>query len=512
MKYILIILFAFTVNAQDGVTRFFVNWYASGSNNGISWTNAWNNLSDIDWDDISAGDTIYVSGGTDSTTYMPEEIYGIRVGNTTDGDTWWTFASGNPVVLCPSWEANHNGDVYLATSSDNQYQLLKFGNISNIKITGFTFVDRRGDPAATDPSLIQLGNADWGDMDSLIYFEHNHVIANGNAGFIFLNGSKITVDSNYFEQVDNSKANDQDPFGISSGRGGHTISNNIAIMRNDNVGTDAHRDGVQFSNFGLGEGLGGVYATERLPIFVYNNLIIDTKSGGSSWNSLIYSSGPYCNASFYIYNNILVSSKTNASPTAVWIGKGGVSPWTSYDNSLYVLNNTIILKGDGTADIFSAYNHDTLIAKNNLFVLDTTATKINNLDGADGFPNCYKVFDYNIYALYGGSPPAIFSIDNGNNISWTDWRDTPYDDDINSSLINSTAVSFDNKYGITPQDYYTTTGRDGGEDLSEYNWLPEFTNDILGNPRSGTWDIGALEYQGTVGTPTRVRMRQIIIQ
>ena len=58
--------------ALDGVApAMAANWYvdkdAQGSNNGTSWTNAWNSLSRISG--VSAGDTVYISGGSASKTY-----------------------------------------------------------------------------------------------------------------------------------------------------------------------------------------------------------------------------------------------------------------------------------------------------------------------------------------------------------------------------------------------------------------------------------------------------------
>lgn len=47
------------------------NWYvlksASGSNNGTDWTNAWNEMDQIVWASVSAGDTIWLAGGTYTT-------------------------------------------------------------------------------------------------------------------------------------------------------------------------------------------------------------------------------------------------------------------------------------------------------------------------------------------------------------------------------------------------------------------------------------------------------------
>jgi hypothetical protein len=47
------------------------DWYvlksASGSNNGTDWTNAWNEMNQITWASVAAGDTIWLGGGTYTT-------------------------------------------------------------------------------------------------------------------------------------------------------------------------------------------------------------------------------------------------------------------------------------------------------------------------------------------------------------------------------------------------------------------------------------------------------------
>lgn len=503
MKTLIIsLLFILTANAQN-------IWYVNANNtsgpwNGRSWATAWRYLDSsswagpngINWKVIQQGDTIYFSGGTDSLLYTPNiqahsAIYGFWVGRGDDNNPT-TFANGNPVVLAPAWHPGHNGKVIFTTSNDNQMSLFRVMNISNVKITGFTFSDRRINPSASGP-FISFGNSDNGNKDSLQIFENNHVIGNGNTGFIYLNGTKTTIRNNYLESIQNDKPADCDPMGISGGRGGHVIDRNIIIMRNGNVGTDAHRDGIQFSNFGQPNW----GYNERLPITVSNNLIIDTRPEGTSWNAMIYSSGPYTNAIFYVYNNIIVNRKFQTNINSIWIGKGGIAPWTNYKTSLHILNNTIITKGYAGAMV-TAYNHDTLIVKNNIFIVDTSNwDKIHNLDGSDGFPNCYKRFDYNHYGILGGNPPSTrFAVDNGLNITWNNWRNS-YNQDVNSTLTNSTSVTFVNKYGITPQDYYTTTGRGTGENLLQK--YPFLSYDILGNPRpqTGAWDIGALQFQGS---------------
>ena len=65
----------------------------------------------VDWSVIGDGDTIYVSGGTDSTNYYSDVATGmVFIGDANSGAER-TFTT--PPVLCPSWETGHNGDVYL---------------------------------------------------------------------------------------------------------------------------------------------------------------------------------------------------------------------------------------------------------------------------------------------------------------------------------------------------------------------------------------------------------------
>ena len=51
-------------------TNYYVDKDANGSNNGTSWTNAWESFASINWNSINPGDIIWISGGTSGKTYF----------------------------------------------------------------------------------------------------------------------------------------------------------------------------------------------------------------------------------------------------------------------------------------------------------------------------------------------------------------------------------------------------------------------------------------------------------
>ena len=105
MRNISILIFLFATFNFCYATNHYVDKNVSGgSNNGSSWANAWQSFSVINWGSIQPGDNIYISGGTDSTTYNESLTIG---------------ASGNAnglIVIRPGLEAGHNGKVIISVS------------------------------------------------------------------------------------------------------------------------------------------------------------------------------------------------------------------------------------------------------------------------------------------------------------------------------------------------------------------------------------------------------------
>lgn len=66
-----VIFIAFIFSAK-GVVAAGTNWYvhkgATGSNNGTSWTNAWNEMNQISFSTVACGDTVWLAGGTYTTS------------------------------------------------------------------------------------------------------------------------------------------------------------------------------------------------------------------------------------------------------------------------------------------------------------------------------------------------------------------------------------------------------------------------------------------------------------
>ena len=67
--FIFVCIITYQCTTIAHTSKHYVDKNASGQNNGTSWRNAWESFSDIEWDQIQPGDTIFISGGKDSTIY-----------------------------------------------------------------------------------------------------------------------------------------------------------------------------------------------------------------------------------------------------------------------------------------------------------------------------------------------------------------------------------------------------------------------------------------------------------
>ena len=99
-----------------GSSVFAASWYvdkdASGSNNGTSWTNAWESFADISWGSVSAGDFIYISGGSSEGTKTYTESWSVGASGT----------SGNPITIAiDAANSSHNGTAVFDYDAHGDY-------------------------------------------------------------------------------------------------------------------------------------------------------------------------------------------------------------------------------------------------------------------------------------------------------------------------------------------------------------------------------------------------------
>jgi len=99
---------------------------ATGSNNGTNWTNAWNALNSVNWASVSCGDTIWVAGGTYSTTLTPQK-------NCTSGSQLYIRRARSDATECTGatgWSSGYDSDVHQTTHAIN------FGSYNYVTVSG----------------------------------------------------------------------------------------------------------------------------------------------------------------------------------------------------------------------------------------------------------------------------------------------------------------------------------------------------------------------------------------
>lgn len=493
---ILSLLFLMAVNLPGGETVAQNVWYVdrdapTNVRDGRSWETAWTNTDSawmgghgINWDIIQAGDTIYISGGTDSTRY--DNVFGtapsIR-GVVAPPEA----PSFNPqVVLTRAWHEGHNGEVYFRnTDTTSQAYSFLITNISGVKLVGLNFYKATNQWFGQTAVLVT--------ETERITFENCTFTNERTGAALGLGGSFHVLENCLIQNLTNDNPHDQDIFGLGEGKGGHRIVGNTIIQRQLVDSTDAHPDMMQIVGW-YGD-LTGYYET----LFLNNFIWQITPNRKSDYNAGFYiSSGAnLTRQKFTFINNIYVMQLPdtnhrglpNSVPAIFLRGECAECPGTPpAEYSLRLYNNVIMYP---SASILASRG-DSVFARNNYFGITNDIANGHIFLSNQTYIDTINL-DFNHYSVRNWTAGKRF-YDGWNNHTFGQWQ--ALGQDVNSDTSHSSLFAYDSVItAYMPPEALRGRGENLSYLASQY---PEIMYDILGNPRplTGPWDIGALQFQG----------------
>ena len=382
----IIVLFATQLFAQN----LYVDNEAIGANNGTSWTDAWESFADIDWGELDPGETLFLSGGTDSTIYTEtlnvNQLYG---------------TADNLITIRNGLDAGHNGKVVI----DKERAITQYGihivSSSYLRFVGFTLYNVFAYQRGTIQVNISWGGSDW-IRTNVIYIDSMNIIENESFG-ILVDGARKDNPNGYdptaldsvfirWNYIYTTKGEDNG-FYETDGIGVYGCSNAFVIGNTSIIDCPvlgAHNDPM--------------YAWQIQNLWVEGNKFVNGVVGDNTWNDNEHAGHAlhmydFWSGTYVVFNNLVYNRDSGGqyyNTTFMQEGSGYQLPGDT-DTALtvgYFYNNTTI----GNYGIWgNVFNVDTAYVKNNIFYMHRPLEQSRYTWVSPFGINLPSAWDYNLY-------------------------------------------------------------------------------------------------------------------
>lgn len=305
-----LIFFSLISNAPCMAANYYVDNLANGVNDGSSWSDAWKSFALINWSKITAGDTIFISGGSVSKTYRESLVVGK------------SGANGKPIVIIQGTDSGHDGEVII----DGQKKigtLIELVGKSDVIVSNLTLTN-----SASGGNSINVKGG------SRIKISNNSIHHTRRAGVFIENTSDCVISNN---RMYNDTYVSEQTDGIYSQRNKNiTFDGNHIVINNNHSG--GHDDAIQS--------------------YLDNTIVVKNNYCEQNNNKTSNAQGIYLSTSYgtlTVYNNIVKAPKTFNSLIAIRLPMAGVHG--------IVVNNTLIGGKYGTLKVEGDKN---AVIKNNI--------------------------------------------------------------------------------------------------------------------------------------------------
>jgi hypothetical protein len=512
-RYILTGLLVLLIPVLADASVWYVDKDAVGTNAGTSWTNAWHGFDHVVWGGagVVAGDTLYISGGSVSKTYTATGEDMFIVGASGSAGNLITIATG---AKSPS-PSGHDGLVVFDGNGYgrqivSQRNYIKFDGEKN-GVINWNIHNGSRDSYDKKALSINSGGTTTGNIVTYIYIydvmtgidaggssnaasaleiSHCTIKADGYAGIVASGdactgfGCILIHHNDLYCYMDPSKAKSGNDA-IKTGIGTDIYNNTFTTISQVIANPVEHPDFIQ---------------TSAINLRAWNNVFdqqgydgVQTFAHETSQQQVEYSQFAL------IYNNVF--KRIGGVVIAHGLNAGEDNPDYVVGATWIVANNNFVDGGYSTSQYpiglgFTAVTFvPTVLIKNNIIYnsgwgTGTQAVFINlqNIGQLAGI-----TFSNNaVNAGEHGSSLVQYHVSTNQNLTQTNTQTGA------PTFTTYTEYSGANVYALQA----ASIGLDQGDSTGLTGY---FTTDILGNARSGTWDIGAYEYMApAVGTITGI--------